>query len=305
MRWLNLTIAALLLAWPVHAELRPYGSERIALVPLPAAAAAKPLNAKVRYAGGYQVVAQGTSQVMGLSDLEIADGQVTALSDLGAVVRFPLDGGAAKIDLLRDRDGKTSINRDFNDAEDLATGPDGTRYVSFERLHRVMVYAPGAAWSATPTQLSLPGLPALPNNEGLEGLAWLDGQLLAGAESGGFWLCGVARPGCKAVAGPSVPGFMYKLVSLAPVPGRSDEVLALYRFYSPFSGPRSVLTRLRLTDGVLVKVEDMAAVAPPLAADNYEGVAAVKTDAGYRLYVISDSLADDGKPRLLMFDWTL
>lgn len=303
MKWPYLTIAVILMACPAVAELRPYGSESVSLKPLPAATDAKPVNPKVRYAGGYEIVAHGTSQVMGLSDLEIVDGQVKALSDLGTVVRFPLSGGPVKIDLLRDKDGKTSINRDFNDSEDLATGPDGTRYVSYERLHRVMVFASGAPWSGTPTQLPTVGLPGMPNNEGLEGLAWLDGQLLAGAESGGFWLCGVARPGCKAVEGPPVPGFMYKLTSLAPVPGRNDEVLALYRYFVPFSTPRSTLTRLRLKDGRLVKVEDLAVVAPPLAVDNYEGVAAVKTEAGYRLYLISDSLADDGRPRLLMFDW--
>ncbi|ESQ77571.1 esterase-like activity of phytase family protein [Asticcacaulis sp. AC402] len=303
MRWLNLTIAALLLAWPVQAELRPYGSERVTLQPLPKAADPKPLNARVSYAGGYQIFAHGTSQIMGLSDLEVtADGQITALSDLGAVVSFSLGGGAVRIDLLRDRDGKTSINRDYNDAEDLALAPDGTRYVSYERMHRIMVYKPGVAWNGTPAQLAVPGLPGLPNNEGLEGLAYVGGQLLAGAESGGFWLCGTAAPGCKAIDGPAVPGFMYKLVSLAPLPGRDDEVLALYRFYSPFSTPRAILTRLRLKDGRLVKIDDLARV-PLAVADNYEGVAAVKTDSGYRLYLISDSLQDDGRPRLLMFDW--
>ena len=40
-----------------------------------------------------------------------------------------------------------------------------------------------------------------------------------------------------------------------------------------------------------------------MASDRYEGVAAVKAGAGYHLFLISDSLKEDGKPKLLVYDW--
>ena len=311
--WRTLVVLGCL-ALPALAEPVPYGGETVSFRALPAVVDPHPLNDKVHYVGGYEIVAHGTSQVMGLSDLQLTpqgDGfHVDSVSDLGAMVGFDLrpdgQGGfrdsKVTIDLLRDVDGKTSINRDFNDAEDIAQAADGTRYVSFERFQRVMAYWPGAGWHAAPVQVAILGVPQLPNNEGLEGMAVVGGRLLLGAESGGFWSCDL-RGGCQDIAGPPVPGFLYKLSSLAPVPGHDDEVLALYRYYEPFNGPHNVLSLLRVQDGRLVKVSDLAKIAAPLPSDNYEGVAAVPVAGGYRLYLISDSLKDDGKPRLLMFDW--
>ncbi|MBW8882539.1 MAG: esterase-like activity of phytase family protein, partial [Asticcacaulis sp.] len=306
MKWSRLAALGLLLALPACSEPVQYGSESVGFRPL-AASDPHPLNAKVRYAAGYEIDARGTAQLEGLSDLVLtpqADGlRVVALSDFGAILSFDLKPGGqgfgdspVTIELLRNGDGHVAVNRDLNDSEDIAVAPDGTRYVSYERFQRIAVFAPGQTWIATPATLPLTGMTRLPNNEGLEGLAVIGGQLLAGAESGGFWICDRGGAGCRSVDGPSVPGFMYKLSSLAPVPGHDDEVLALYRYFDPFTGHlRNVLSLLRLKDGRLFKVKDLLKVAPPLPADNYEGVAAVPQPGGYRLYLLSDSLKDDGK----------
>lgn len=315
MRWSHLVLLGLFTSLPAHAELVPYGSESVSFKPLPKASDLHPLNPAVRYVGGYEIDAHGTSQVMGLSDLQLTPSdtglKVEAVSDLGAMIRFDLvpdgQGGMktspVKIDLLRDADGKTSINRDFNDAEGLAIAADGTHYVSYERFQRIMVFGPGVGWNGTPMALATGGIQKLPNNEGLEGIAILGDRLLAGAESGGFWLCERSGAGCTAIKGPSVPGFLYKLSGLAPVPGHGDEALALYRYFDGFH-LKSIVSLLRLEGHSLVDAGELARIAPPLPADNYEGVAAVKTEGGYRLYLVSDSLEDDGKPKLLMFDWT-
>jgi len=310
-------LAALFLATQAHAELTPFGGETVSFRPLPAVADPRQMNAHVRYAGGYELIAHGTSQLEGLSDLQLTrDGdtlKIEAISDLGAGVTFTLTPDARpsplKIELLRDSEGHTSINRDLNDAEDIALDPQtGERYVSFERIQRVMAYAPGTAWGGTPRKLPLAGLPAFPNNEGMEGLSFFrDGDtenLLVGVEAGGFWRCDLASYACRNVDGPPEPGFLYNLSSLASLPDDDHMILALYRYYDPFTGPRNILRLLRLSGDKLTLVADLARVAPPLPWDNYEGVAALRTATGYRLYLICDGLKDDAVPKILMFDWT-
>lgn len=298
----------------------PYGGETVSFRTLPAVSDPHPLNVHVRYAGGYELIAHGTSQLDGLSDLQLTpdgDGfKVEAESDLGAVATFGLhpDGKGGlldsplRIDLIRDEEGHTSIDRSWNDAEDMAVDPaTGERFLSFERIQRVMAWAPGTAWSGTPRRLPLGGLPPFPDNEGMEGLVFVhDGQgdgLLIGVEAGGFWRCRLTDYACTEVQGPPAPGFLYLMTSLAPVPDHADEFLALYRYYDPFNGPRNILTHVRLDGDRLVKVEDMAKIAPPLPFDNYEGVAAMKTQDGYRIYLICDGLHDGDRPKILMYDW--
>ena len=313
-----IALIALLLAAPAHAEPVPFGGETVSFRPLPAIADPRQMNPHVRYAGGYELIAHGTSQLEGLSDLQltpVADGlKIEAISDLGAGITFTLTPDARpsplKIELLRDIEGYTVINREFNDAEDIAIDPaTGERYVSFERIQRVMAYAPGTAWGGTPRKLPLTGLPMFPLNEGMEGLSFFrDGEsknLLVGVEAGGFWRCDLASFSCRNVDGPAEPGFLYNLTSLAPMPDDDHMILALYRYYDPFTGPRNILRLLRLEGDRLTLVTDLARVAPPLPWDNYEGVAALKTATGYRLYLVCDGLKDDAIPKILMFDWTI
>ena len=317
---MKLATCLLLIALPAIAEPVPYGGETVSFRPLPAVTDPHPLNLHVRYAGGYELVAHGTSQLDGLSDLQLLrDGDgftVEAESDLGAVATFSLhpDGkgglrdSSLRIDLIRDEDGRTSIDRTWNDAEDMAVDPaTGERFLSFERVQRVMAWAPGTAWAGAPRRLPLSGLPVFPDNEGMEGLAFLNDAegkgLLIGVESGGFWRCGMNDYACREVQAPPPPGFLYMLTSLTVLPDRPDDILALYRYYDPFNGPRNILVHLRLEGNRLVKVEDMAKTAPPLPYDNYEGAAAMKTAGGYRLYLICDGLHDTDKPKILIYDW--
>lgn len=322
-----LTAAIVLLAGTTSAEPVPYGHETVSFRTLPPIVDKGALDPHVRYIGGYEITAHGTSQVDGLSDLQVyLDGdtlKVEAISDLGAGVTFALapDGkggmldSPVKIELLRDQEGHSSINRDFNDAEDIAVNPvTGEKFVSFERFQRVMAYAPGTAWAGTPRKLPLTGLPVFPNNEGMEGLSFFheaggegkDGgdNLLIGVEAGGFWRCSLTDYACRSVDGPSVPGFLYMLSSLAPLPDDDHAILGLYRYYDPFNGPRNVVRLMRLDGDRLTTVTDLARVVPPLPYDNYEGVAAVKTATGYRIYLICDGLHDGDKPKILMFDWS-
>lgn len=319
MRLISLAALLLALAFAAHAELRPYTEKpTIRFKALPAINDPHSMNPMVRYRGGYELTARGTAQVMGLSDLQLfpdGDGfRVEAISDLGAALSFSmhsdgkggLNDAPVTIDLLRDQEGRAYMNRELGDAEDVAyDAASGIRYVSLERHQRIMAYAPDTGWAGKGHVLPLSGLPVFPANEGMEGLTLIKGSLLIGAESGGFWTCPLATYTCREIKGPPVPGFMYKLTSLAVVDegAAKPEVLALYRYYEPFTGPRNILRLLRLDGDRLVVAADMAKIAPPLPSDNYEGVAAVRTAGGYRLYLICDGLHDGDKPKILIYDW--
>jgi len=310
-----------------HAEPIPYTQPpTVSFRALPAVTDPHPLNAKVHYAGGYELTAHGTGLLMGLSDLQIEpDGdalKVEANSDWGWIVKFTLrpvgKGGLAdsplEIDQLRGTDGQPFADKSFGDAEDLAYDPvTHDRFVSFEGQQRVIRYAQPLTFRGQGERLPLKGLPLFPANEGMEGLAYIREEagdaLLIGVESGGFWRCPVKTWDCTEVHGPPVPGFLYKLTSLAVLDcddaRRDHDILTLYRYYDPFTGPRNVLRLTRLDGDRLVTVEELARIAPPLPWDNYEGVAAVRTQTGYRIYLVCDGLHDGDKPKILMYDWEL
>ncbi len=297
---------------------------------LPFVADPHPLNPYVHYVGGYEMTAEGTSLFTGLSDIQLfAEGdhlKAEAVSDSGAVAVFGLapDGKGGfkdsplEIDVLRDRDGKSFYGKFTGDSEDIAYDPASMdRFVSFEGRQRILKYTAGETWRGKGQELPVSGLPAFQDNFGMEGLAYIrdaagGDSLLIGVEAGGFWDCAVKDYGCVRVQGPPVPGVLYMMTSLAVLDyggsATDHEILALYRYFDPILGPRNILSLLRLegdrTHGLrLVKVGNLLRVAPPLPYDNYEGVAAVRIDGGYRLYLICDGLHERDKPKVLVYDW--
>jgi len=73
------------------------------------------------------------------------------------------------------------------------------------------------------------------------------------------------------------------------------------RFFAPLIGVRVYIRRVTQAsiaagqwDG-----EAFAELAPPLALDNFEGLAAVKRDGGARLYVVSDDNFNRNQKTLL------
>ncbi|WP_181404589.1 esterase-like activity of phytase family protein [Asticcacaulis tiandongensis] len=262
---------------------------------------------RARLRSAYMLKPEGTSHFAGLSDLLVhpkADGlRIEAISDFGDHVAFdfrPEGPVALEIGVLKDAALKPFGNKTLSDAEDMAVDPEtGDYYVSFEGNHRVMRYADGLAGPGEVLPLS--GLPKFPDNQGLEALTVHGRNLIIGAETGGFWRCGLTDYVCRQLKGLTTPGMGYALVSLAPL-GETDDLLALYRYYTPWTGARSVLRRLEVDGDSLRLKKTILTIKPPLPHDNYEGVAAVKTDTGYDLYLLSDPIGD-GPTRLLIFDW--
>lgn len=303
----SLMIIGLVLSGCAGAEPRAYDKpSEITFTPIEVTHTQAGPRAHLRAA--WELSASGTAHFSGLSDLWLREKNGTlrigAISDFGDYVAFDLTPdrpAPLEIGQLKDEALEPLGSKSMSDAEDVAfDARTGTYYVSFEGHHRIMRYKDGL--SGAGEVLPLAGLPHFPSNQGLEALTLHEGSLITGAESGGFWRCGLVDYVCTQLKGPTTPGMGYALVSLAPL-GDTGDLLALYRYYTPWSGARSILRRLSVEGDTLRLRETILSIAPPLPHDNYEGVAARKTAEGYDLYLLSDPIGE-GPTRLLIFGWT-
>lgn len=261
----------------------------------------------------------------GLSGLQVLeDGRFVAISDNGDWFegRLTLSESGDLVGVsdvrtafMRDERAEMFANKKAGDSEALAQLNDGRFAVAFEQTQSVRIYdlnrdGPFGAAVAGP---ALAGVERLPGNVGLEALAVTrEGDLLVGAEGGGrsttpLWR---ARLGAAEPAPPLIsyrPARGFSLTSLDRLP--DGDFVALERFFSPVLGARARLTRIpaaSLDAGgqELSGVEELAVLAPPLAVDNFEGVAAVgMADGAVRLYIVSDNnFSERQRTLLLAFD---
>jgi hypothetical protein len=256
----------------------------------------------VRYAGGLTLRGPG---LHGLSDLKIQGDVAWVVSDFGHLIRFTLgldspEGRLVSADQgvrreLTDTDGIALRVGPNADAEGLAILPDGRVLVSFEREHRIWSY--GADANERPVSVAAPDTP-LPHNGGFEGLSAAGpGGWLVLAEGGGAWVCAEA---CLALGtGRLVPEDGYSFTGADRDPA-GDGWFVVERLYRPPLTLRARVRRLS-ADGVLSA--PLIELRPPASVDNFEGIAAVATPGGTRLYLLSD---DNGNPLqktlLLAFD---
>ncbi|MFP6742912.1 MAG: esterase-like activity of phytase family protein [Alphaproteobacteria bacterium] len=259
----------------------------------------------LEYRGGL-VLTSNDDRFGGLSGLEVsADGsRALALSDHGRWVEFGLvyddDGrligvGPGTITSLHGIGGQPLADNG-RDSEDLARLSDGRLAVSFERLHRVVLYstapAPGPAQRLNPPRK----LAWAPGNGGIEGLTELrPGRLLALTEAllvGGDrvmgWLLSPAAGTDDELFFATTRDF--KPTSLATLPG--GDVMVLERRYSVLAGVAVRLSRIdadSIVPGALLTGTEIARISPPLTVDNFEGLALRQGDDGRLLvYLVSD-----------------
>lgn len=255
----------------------------------------------VTWAGG--LVLRGPD-LHGLSDLKIQGDRAWVVSDFGDLVRFTIrldqNGRLSSADRAVSRpltgpDGAVLTPKANADAEGLALLPDGRVLISFERDHRIWSYGVGA--NDRPVLVSTPRHP-FEDNQGLEGLAPApDGRWLALGEAGGAWLCDADA--CEPL--PNAPtaytdGFLTTGADVDPAGGW----FVVQRLFTP---PLNMQSRVRrmAPDGTLS--DPLIHLRPPASTDNFEGIAAVPTATGTRVYLLSDD--NDNfvqKTLLLAFD---
>jgi hypothetical protein len=250
---------------------------------------------KLVWRGGLQLGADDR-RFGGWSDLWVAPDNSHAILigdrgsalDLGLVFDGHLRGaGASRMGRLIGPDGKALQGR-ASDAEGLARLPDGGFAMSFEQRHRLLVYpASDPPFARPPRQISPPpGSESWPANGGMEALARLpDGRFLVLLEeSPQAWLGGAG--GWRELAYRAADGFKPVGACVA-----GEALYVLERAFS-WAGLASRIVRLPLAsvrEGAILDGEELARLRPPLAVDNYEGIAATK-DANGRdlLWLIAD-----------------
>jgi hypothetical protein len=264
------------------------------------------------YAGGIEIEGADSTGVHELSDLRIvSNDRLVAISDSGYFfeARLLFDEAAQLSGLADARVTPLVSDRDQPltglavDAEGFDTLPTGGRLVSFERNHRIWLYAPDDS-PPRPTPSPDADFPA---NGGMEALAAYPaagpGFYLVGSEGGTVWLCNLAGTCEETAFGALVPtGF--GLTALAAY-GEVGEFAMLARAYDPSFGTR-VSVRLIRTTGVREgRVLDEMRLAAPLTVDNFEGIAVVPRYAdGLRIYLVSDDNGSTAqRTYLLAFDW--
>ena len=284
---------------PVAAQTRP-----VSLGLLPGAR----LVEGVRFAGGIVVASPETTPLHGLSDLKILDGDLVSVTDAGDLVRARLrldrQGRLTGLDQPRVRrltltDGRPITEKVDGDAEGLVITATGDLLISFERDHRIWNYGPLTRLGGDPVPVAAPDY-GFPANDGMEGLSAAPGGWRATGESGGVWDC--SPTGCRFVVAP--PDVLlvdadYRITGLDRDPA-GDGWFAVERSFRPPADVRARVRRMAM-DGSLGPV--LIELKHPGTVDNFEGIAAVATPAGVRLYLLSDdNFSDKQRTLLLAFD---
>lgn len=262
------------------------------------------------YAGGLLLTSPDTSRLHGLSDIYVRpDGGVVAISDDGDrfEARLSLDAEGRLVGVTDSRlfplvgeDGQplSARGKVEADAEGVAVLSDGAVLVSFERDHRILLYAAGGG----PPRRAPQPKADFPENEGMEALAadparGADAYIVGAEATGQTWACTLSA-GCTQSFSTPLPEEA-SLVAVAPLPdgGRAY----LFRAFSMLKGVRITL---RIVDAQGATVDEIK-LAAPLTVDNLEGLAAVpRGDGGVRFYLLSDdNFSKLQRTLLLAFDW--
>jgi hypothetical protein len=242
----------------------------------------------------------------GWSDLDISeDGtRLTAISDRGfwldAKVEYDAQGAVAQLyearlgDLLN-LGGRRQPGL-AGDAEGMSRAPDGSFFVGYERRHRIWLYpAAEPPFSRSPRVVPPPpDVRRIPENGGMEAIVRLPGGRLfvlteeftdrTGDTVG--WI-GDGRTWQKLTY---VPGQDFKPTGAARLP--DGDVLVLERRFTRLGVPGARIVRLKAEDiqpGARLAGSELALIEPPLALDNFEGIAARRGSEGQTLiYILSD-----------------
>ena len=272
------------------------------------------------FKAGY-VLTSEDSRFGGLSGVDaISSTRLLSVSDDGAFVWLDLDDSgtrpvSARMSSLRDGDGRALNGKVLVDAEGVSV-IDGLTFVSFERNHRVVAYAPevcGAMTRAVPvySKVDDANAPKTSANKGIEALGIdPDGGLIMGLESrrDGKSLISLTPQTGLSDFQPSLLSFDFKALTGVDVlksTSGSTQLYSLHRAYDPVRGVRvSVLKTPMTADRVggwhLGTSVEIANLKPPARVDNFEAISAVElADGKVRLFLISDNNFSENQSTLL------
>lgn len=247
------------------------------------------------FRGGVEI-APDKARIGGISGLEWHEGQLYSVTDDGRwLVMAPEDVGIRLVDVssvtigdLHDDKGGTLGSKTRGDAEAITRTASGEWLVAFEQEHRIWRYS-DLDGAATGTEDGASALIAGADaNGGTETLAAYDGGLIACGE----WV-DPARPNCLRITAAGTQGFdLAAPAGIADVGGVPTDATCkpdgtcyvLFRSYTPGYGNRAAIIALA-ADGT---AKTLGVLAPPMAIDNFEGLAVREAQGKTFLYLVSD-----------------
>lgn len=232
--------------------------------------------------------------------LALPDGRLLAASDRGRFLRFAPPGAAPQPPEFGAIGGDATENKHAVDAEALASDPAVERiWVAYEGRNSIVRFGPELVAGES---VSPPAMEGWSSNGGPEALARLsDGRFLVLQEGRPDWseqrheallFPGDPVDGAAPVEFRYAPPAGYRPVDAAPLP--DGRVLILHRAVT-LGLPYAFAVRIAVADpdairaGEVWRGREIGAIAPPLPADNFEGIAAVpRADGSVTVWLISD-----------------
>lgn len=236
--------------------------------------------------------------------------RLVAVSDLGhwLVARLVRDEAGrvrdivdAAIHPILDRNGQPFTVKRAGDAEALERLPDGSFLIAFEQVHRVARYAGPQPWLSRGEPQVLPAeVSRQASNGGIETMARLaDGRLVLVSETDerapGTLKAWIGAGGTWRDAGYRRRGDYRPVDAKALANG---DLLVLERTFTLLGGFSSRLVRVPGGDirpGATLESRDVAEIASPLAAENFEGLAVEPASNGAAFVFL---LSDDNRVAL-------
>ncbi|MFL0356413.1 esterase-like activity of phytase family protein [Erythrobacter sp. GH1-10] len=259
------------------------------------------------YRGGVEI-RPGEAEIGGISGLEWHEGKLYAVMDDGRwLILTPDEIGGKLVDMigaetgpLLDQRGKRLREKEEADAEGLTRSDTDGWLVSFEQDHRIWGYRDFAS-EATALPFTTEGMLAITEpNKGLEALARYPEGLLLCAE-----IAVPDEPNCMRVDGNGARSFAIapprQLAEHGGAPtdaacGSDGTCYVLFRSYRPEEGNRAAIVLLPPTGDP----ETIAILLPPLALDNFEGLAVREEPGRTYLYLASDNNFSGSQRTLVM-----
>ena len=297
-------LLAALAFWLFLATFSPLGALREDPIPARTILAFQPLPldsempgrrsvGRLDYLGGWQVTSNDP-RFGGISAIHVGPEGVTAMSDTGSLIRFPLPGspGETRIAKLPDGPG-TGRSKSDRDAESLVVH-GGRAWIGFERSNAVWRYRRGD-WRAE-SKAAPRAMRRWRSNRGSEAMVRLSGgRFLVFSEGGGgdspllLFEGDPAVPGTKTVAMRYRPPEGYRITDAALLPGGG--LLLLNRrlaLFGGFSARIGLIAAPKLKPGALLEGEEIAALGRPLTVDNMEALSVTREGGRTIVWIASD-----------------
>lgn len=293
------------------------------------------------YRGGVDLSSEN-ERFGGVSGLEVfSDGasiSAFAVTDEALLLKFNLthsDSGELEgiadtvATTLVSSDGQLLAGKAYGDSESLALDRFGGLAIGFEQRHRIGYIFPelcGAASRVVVPQDLIGAVEALPDNKGLEALAYaskLEDSLIFGIEQSfeninpvipmtlyNYGVVDLTR-GALDSNGLEAPSG-YGLVGMDILEtGGASHLFMLQRAYDPATGNRLRVLKRTLSQNsepLAGQTEGLATLSRDnFPVDNFEGISVVETETGVaRIYLVSDdNFSDRQRTLLVAFDYVL